>query len=59
MGIAIFIVNASKMVSSQSTLMGTQIKPWENHQPVRFVVNDSGLFTAGWFGVGEKYYSSL
>jgi len=23
------------------------------HQPVRFVVNDRGLFTAGWFGVRE------
>ena len=29
------------------------------YQPVRFVVNDRGLFTAGWFGVREKYYSSL
>jgi len=30
-----------------------------NIQPVRFVVNDRGLFTAGWFGVREKYCSSL
>jgi len=22
--------------------------------PIRFVVNDRGLFTAGWFGVREK-----
>jgi len=28
-------------------------------QPVRFVVNNRGLFTAGWFGVREKYCSSL
>ena len=26
-----------------------------DHQPVRFVVNDRGLFTAGRFGVREKY----
>ena len=26
-------------------------------QPVRQAVNDRGLFTAGWFGVREKYYS--
>ena len=26
---------------------------------VRFVVNDRGLFTVGWFGVREKYCSSL
>jgi len=30
-----------------------------NHQPVRFVVNNHGLFTAGWFGVKEKYYFNL
>jgi len=28
-------------------------------QPVRQDVNDYGLFTAGWFGVREKYYSNL
>ena len=28
-------------------------------QPVRFVVNDRGLFTAGWFDVREKYYFNL
>jgi len=28
-------------------------------EPVRFVVNDRGLFTVGWFGVREKYYSNL
>jgi len=28
-------------------------------QPVRFVVNDRGLFTAGWFGVREKHCSRL
>ena len=27
------------------------------YQPVRETVNDRGLFTAGWFGVREKYYS--
>ena len=26
-------------------------------QPVREAVNDRGLFTAGWFGVREKYCS--
>ena len=30
-----------------------------DQQPVRFVVNDRGLFTAGWFGMREKYCSSL
>ena len=29
------------------------------YQPVHFIVNDRGLFTAGWFGVREKYWSSL
>ena len=28
-----------------------------HHQPVREAVNDRGLFTAGWFGVREKYCS--
>ena len=28
-------------------------------QPVREAVNDRGLFTAGWFGVREKYCSWL
>ena len=28
-------------------------------QPVREVVNDRGLFTAGWFGVREKHCSWL
>ena len=30
-----------------------------NMQPVRQAVNDRGLFTAGWFGVREKYCSQL
>jgi len=29
------------------------------YQPVRQAVNDRRLFTAGWFGVREKYCSSL
>ena len=28
-------------------------------QPVQQAVYDRGLFTAGWFGVKEKYNSSL
>ena len=31
------------------------VVPFTNIQPVRFVVNDRELFTAGWFGVREKY----
>ena len=32
---------------------------YDDHQPVRQVVNDRGLFTAGWFGVREKHCSWL
>jgi len=31
----------------------------EGKQPVREVVNDRGLFTAGWFGGREKHCSRL
>ena len=43
---------------SQSTVLLTQFET-HDFQPVRFVVNDRGLFTAGWFGVREKYCSQL
>ena len=32
---------------------------YKNIQPVREAVSYRGLFTAGWFGVREKYYSRL
>ena len=35
------------------------VKVATNYQLVHFVVNDRGLFTAGWFGAREKYCSSL
>ena len=33
--------------------------PGDTNHLVRYVVNDRGLFTAGWFDVREKYCSSL
>jgi len=38
---------------------GSLIKEINGSQPVREVVSYRGLFTAGWFGVREKYYSRL
>ena len=31
------------------------VRPRAHKQPVRHTVLDSGLFTAGWFGVREKH----
>ena len=44
----------TKQLLTELSLTGSNDK-----QSVRFVVNDRGLFTAGWFGVREKYYFSL
>jgi len=51
-----FFVLALAVWPSRGTVKLLKVKI---NQPVRFVVNNRGLFTAYWFGVREKYYSSL
>ena len=50
-----------KRVSSEISQKrcGTCFFQWQDKQPVRFVVNDRGLFTAGWFGVRKILFQLI
>ena len=53
-------VTENELDSKQSSIQLTgRPEEWMDYQPVRDAVSYRGLFTAGWFGMREKYCSQL